>query len=109
MESRSGPTGSEEASPSEKAEVQVHPPERCKIRPESPPHSAGILRPEASQISCWAEPNPRPLVDGQPGLEGLTRTHTVLDGPSLDAVRIQLLVRQKDPEAFEGDTRLRRK
>lgn len=43
-----------------------------------------------------------------PGTEG-PNAHTVLDGPSLNAVGLQLLVGQKDPEAFEGDTRLHRK
>lgn len=42
-----------------------------------------------------------------PGTEG-PKTPTVFDGPPLDAVGLQLLVGQKDPEAFEGDTRLHR-
>lgn len=35
--------------------------------------------------------------------------HTVFARLPLDAVGLQLLVRQKDPEAFEGDTRLQRR
>lgn len=31
---------------------------------------------------------------------------TVFDGPALDAVRVQVLVGQEDPQALQGDARL---
>lgn len=37
---------------------------------------------------------------------GRGKAPTILDWPPLDAVWFQLLMRQKDPETFEGDAGL---
>ena len=41
-----------------------------------------------------------------PGRSSTLPGHTVFDGPALDAVRVQLLMRQEDPQALQGDARL---
>lgn len=81
--------------------------EPLELGPRGGPHlgpASQKARKQKCKFALWeglgetlAPASPRP----PPG-------HTVFDGQALDAVRLQFLVGEEDPEALEGDTRLHR-